>query len=138
MWKTKNNWRNRRTKSRKNQCARRKRNLQVLVNVGSGHHQTPSNKHRWKKNEYLRRTKKLLETKLYSSRNLIKVINTWAVPSSKILGTILKVEEGKTSTNRPENKKTNDDVEGLTFERQHRQAARVKKRRMKRTRQYWR
>ena len=30
-------------------------------------------------NEYLRRTRKLLETKL-SRRNLIKGINTWAVP----------------------------------------------------------
>ena len=33
--------------------------------------------------EYLRRTRKLLETKL-SSRNLIKGINTWAVPSLDI------------------------------------------------------
>ena len=33
--------------------------------------------------EYLRRTRKLLETKL-SSRNLIKRINTWAVPSLDI------------------------------------------------------
>ena len=32
------------------------------------------------KKEYLRRTRKLLETKL-SGRNLIKRINTWAVPS---------------------------------------------------------
>ena len=32
--------RNRTTKSRKNQNARRKGNLQVLVNIGSGHHQT--------------------------------------------------------------------------------------------------
>ena len=42
---------------------------------------TPSNKWRWKKKikyEYLRRTRKLLETKLYR-RNLIKEINTWAV-----------------------------------------------------------
>ena len=31
------------------------------------------------KKEYLKRTRKLLETKL-SSRNLIKEINTWAVP----------------------------------------------------------
>ena len=31
------------------------------------------------KKEYLRRTRKLLETKL-NSRNLIKGINTWAVP----------------------------------------------------------
>ena len=31
-------------------------------------------------------------------------------PFCKILGTILKVEEGKTSTNEPKNKKTNDDT----------------------------
>ena len=35
------------------------------------------------KKEYLRRTRKLLERKL-SSRNLIKGINTWAVPSLDI------------------------------------------------------
>ena len=29
-------------------------------------------------------------------------------PPSKILGIILKVDEGRTSTNEPENKKTND------------------------------
>ena len=42
---------------------------------------TSSNKWRWKdiKKEYLRRTRKLLETKL-CSRNLIKGINTSAVP----------------------------------------------------------
>ena len=38
--------------------------------------------------EYLRKTKKLLETKL-SSRNLIKGINTWAVPLVKYLGPFL-------------------------------------------------
>ena len=35
--------------------------------------------HGEKEKEYLRRTRKLLETKL-SSRNLIKRINTWAEP----------------------------------------------------------
>ena len=35
--------------------------------------------------EYLRRTRKPLETKL-SSRNLIKAINTWAVPLVRYLG----------------------------------------------------
>ena len=35
--------------------------------------------------EYLRRTRKLLETKL-SSRNLIKGINTWAVPHVRYSG----------------------------------------------------
>ena len=39
--------------------------------------------------EYLRRTRKLLETKL-SSRNLIKGINTWAVPLVRYSGHFLK------------------------------------------------
>ena len=39
--------------------------------------------------EYLRRTRKLLETKL-SSRNLIKEINTWAVPQVRYSGSFLK------------------------------------------------
>ena len=51
------------------------------------------------KKEYLRKTGKVLETKLYS-RNL----------PCKILGTILEVDERRTSTNGPENKKTDDDA----------------------------
>ena len=39
--------------------------------------------------EYLRRTRKLLKTKL-SSRNLIKGINTWAVPLVRCSGPFLK------------------------------------------------
>ena len=39
--------------------------------------------------EYLRRTRKLLETK-FSSRNLIKCINTWAVPLVRYSGPFLK------------------------------------------------
>ena len=39
--------------------------------------------------EYLRRTRKLLETKLFS-RNLIKGINTWAVPLVRYSGPFLK------------------------------------------------
>ena len=39
--------------------------------------------------EYLKRTRKLLETKL-SSRNLIKGINTWAVPLVRYSGPFLK------------------------------------------------
>ena len=39
--------------------------------------------------EYLRRTTKLLETKL-SGRNLIKGINTWAVPLARYSGPFLK------------------------------------------------
>ena len=41
------------------------------------------------KNEYLRKTEKLLETKLYC-RNLIKGINTWAVPVVRYSGLFLK------------------------------------------------
>ena len=39
--------------------------------------------------EYLRRTRKLLETK-HSSRNLIKGMNTWAVPHVRYSGPFLK------------------------------------------------
>ena len=56
------------------------------------------------KKEYFRRKRTQLVTKLHS-RNLIKGVNTWAVLSSKILRTILKVDEGRTSTNGSENKK---------------------------------
>ena len=41
------------------------------------------------KREYLRRTRKLLETNL-NSRNLIKGINTWAVPLVRYSGPFLK------------------------------------------------
>ena len=41
------------------------------------------------KKEYLRRTRKLLETKL-SCRNLIKGINTWAVPLIRYSGPFVK------------------------------------------------
>ena len=42
-----------------------------------------------KKIKYLRRPRKLLKTKLYS-RNLIKGINTWAVPFVRYSGPFLK------------------------------------------------
>ena len=54
---------------------------------------TPSNNMEWKKKklkkQYLRRAIKLLETKLYS-RNIVKVINTCAVPFVKYSGLFLK------------------------------------------------
>ena len=42
--------------------------------------------------EYLRRTRKLLKTKL-SGRNLIKGINTWAVPLVRYSGTLSQVDQ---------------------------------------------
>ena len=60
---------------------------------------TPSNnKEKRIKKKYLRRTRKLLETKL-NIRNHIKMINTWVVPPCNIFGTILGVDQRKTFTN---------------------------------------
>ena len=42
-----------------------------------------------RKKEYLRRTRKLLETKRYC-KNLVKGINTWPVPLVRYLGPFLK------------------------------------------------
>ena len=55
--------------------------------------------------EYLRRTCKLLETKL-SSRNLIKGINTWAVPPVRYSGPFLKWTQEQEMDQRT--RKTND------------------------------
>ena len=67
---------------------RRKGKLQIFGNIGSEHHQTCGDKRKNLK-EYLRRTKKLLQTKLHG-RNLIKVINTWTVPLVRCSGPFLK------------------------------------------------
>ena len=56
--------------------------------------------------EYLRRTRKLLETKL-SRRNLTKRINTWAIPLVRYSGPFLKWTRDELKTNGPKNKKTN-------------------------------
>ncbi len=45
--------------------------------------------------EYLRRTRKLLETKL-SGINLIKGINTWAVPLIRYSGPFFEVDQRRT------------------------------------------
>ena len=57
--------------------------------------------------EYLRRTRKLLETKL-SSRNLIERINTWAVPPVKYSGPFLKWTRDELKQMDQRTKKTND------------------------------
>ena len=56
----------------------RETETKILWNIRSGYHQTSGDEEKIK-NEFLRRTRKLLETKLYS-RNFIKGINTWVVP----------------------------------------------------------
>ena len=70
-----NSRRNRISKSGKPENAWRERKLTSTLEYWR---RTPSNERRWRgkiKKEYLRRTKKLLETKFFS-RNLIKGINT--------------------------------------------------------------
>ena len=80
------NWRNRTTKSRQDQNARRKRDLQILRNLGGWYNQTSGNE---KQNLTKNISGKLLETKL-SSRNLMKGINTWAVSLVRYSGPFLK------------------------------------------------
>ena len=67
--------------------------------------------------------RKLFETKLYR-RNLIKGINAWAVSLVRYSGPYLKWT--RTSTNRPESKKTNDNAS----QRWQRETISVKKKRM--------
>ena len=52
--------------------------------------------------------------------------------SSKIVGTILKMDKGGIQTNGPEEKKVKDDTQRLTPKRLYRGTNCVKKRRMKR------
>ena len=62
--------------------------ITILGHLGGELHQTSRNERKIPK-EYLRTTRKLLETKL-SNRNLIKGINTWAVPLVRYSGSFLK------------------------------------------------
>ena len=59
-----------------------------------------------KEKRILQENTKLLET----SRNLIKVINTWAVTLVRYSGLFLKVDQRGTPRNEPENKKTHDNA----------------------------
>ena len=59
--------------------------------------------------EYLRRTRKLLETKL-SSRNLIKRNKYLSYATSQIFGILSQVDPRGTSTNEPKDKKNNDHI----------------------------
>ena len=120
--------RNRTTKLGKNQNARGKENFQLLGNTGNWHNHTCSGERKKKVKSISEEGKKLLETKL-NSWNLIKRINTKAVTLERYLGSFLSWT--LTSTNRIENKKTNDDAQSHTSKRWHRHIIWVKKRRLK-------
>ena len=58
----------------------------------------------------------LFEARL-CSRNIIKGVNTLAVPLVRLLWTILNIYTGDNQTNRPEDKKIDDDAKYFTSER---------------------
>ena len=72
-----------------NQNARRKGHLQILRGIRNWHHHTDWNERKNLKREYLKRTRNWLETKL-CSRNLVKGIDTCAVPLATYSGTFLE------------------------------------------------
>ena len=88
------------------------------------------------KKDYLRRTKKLLETKLYS-RNLIKRINTWAVSLVRYSGPFSKWTRKKLEQ-MGQRTRTNYHTQGLASQRWCWQTIRIKKRGMNETWQHWR
>ena len=88
-WQTTSNWRNRTTKSRQDENTRRKRDLQILRNLGGWHHQTS-------RNEKLNYKKNISELENYSRQcslaaNLIKGKNSWAIPLVRYSGPFLKL-----------------------------------------------
>ena len=133
LWKTekKYNRRYRIAKSRKIQNTWRKCKLQILGNIESGQ------KSRDKFFFYLRRTRKLLESRL-CSRIIIKRNKHRRCPLWKLLRTILKINKGRTQKNEPKYKKGDDDVQGLSSERGYKQSVCVQKRGRKSTRKHWR
>ena len=105
---TYNGW-NRTIKS-SDQNARRKGNLQLLGGWELEAETFKQQERKGRKNklkEYLRRTGKLHETKLYS-KNLVTEINTRVVLLVRYLGPFLKWTREELKANGPENKKTND------------------------------
>ena len=87
----------RNTFSENHQLTSRKK-LQVLGNIGSRHQNNIEELKEKLRKGYLKRTRKLLKTKL-CRRNLMKGINTWAAPPPcKILWTLLKMDKWRTWT----------------------------------------
>ena len=73
-----NNRRNKTTKLGKYYKTWREGKLKISRNIGSRHYQTSIDKRKKIRKEYLRRTRKLLETRI-NWRNLMKRKNIWAV-----------------------------------------------------------
>ena len=103
-----NDRRNRTIKLRKSQNSWSEGNLKIIGNIGSRHHQTSGGEGKKFKKNTPEERKNYTETN-YMAEILLRD-KYLGCPPRKILGTILKVEEGKTSTNGPMNKKTHDDA----------------------------
>ena len=86
----------------KNQKARRKGKLLILGNIEADTVKQAKMKEKKIKKEYLRRTRKQLETKL--SQKPYRRGKHLGYTPCKIVGTILKEDEGRTLTNGAENK----------------------------------
>ena len=97
--KTTNERWNRTTKPRKNQNARKKGNLQIPRDIESGRHQTRGDEKNLKNNTS---GEPLNKTTLQKFHRRDKRLGC---SPRKILGDIIKVDERRTSTNGPENKK---------------------------------
>ena len=116
--------------NKKNRNAGRKGKLQVLGNIRSGHHQTEMKE---KLPRVLQTSEKtsLNQTLLQKSHKRDKHLGS---PSWRVLGTILRMNKGRTSTNEPEDKKVDDDAQSLTSRKDiDRLTICVKKRMRKRT-----
>ena len=105
--KTTNDERNKTTKSRKNQNIQREGNIQMLGNIGSGHHQISGDERKNFKripqeNEKITRNQTISQKSHQRNKYL-------GCPPRKVLGNILKVDK-RTSTNEPENEKTHNDA----------------------------
>ena len=87
---------------------RKERKLQGLGNFGSGHPQTGRNANKSKKSLSQKNKKSSRnQTLLQESHQRIKYLGC---PTCTILGTILEVDEGRTSTNWSGDKKADNDV----------------------------
>ena len=108
-----------------------KENCKVLGDIKSEHHQTIRDEEKNKKRVPQKKEKDFRNQ--LCSRNLMKGIKHMDSPPCKLLGTILKMNKEGAQTNVPKDKKIDDDTQGLTSEKLHRQIVSVQKKR-KRTR----
>ena len=83
----------------------RNRNLQILGNIGSGHHKKKTEMKEKIPQENEKTTKNQTKSEVSNHRD-----KSLGFSPCKILGNILKVDKGRTSINEPGNKKTHVDV----------------------------